>query len=298
MKFNLPILLLVFIFSTAYTQENGFKEVQLTDNNSNNRYSSYNKEGTKILFESDRDGRWQIYIMDIDGNGESRVLTSTSNDRRPTWHPFKNMILFESDRSGTNELYTYDIDTKALKMVPIPLEGHKSYAEFFSNGVELIFCLETEKGNKDIYRVHKKGKLLRKLVSNEQKNRYPKASRRGDFVLYTSDKNNTQDTDVIYNYSVLQKSNNKISFFKDDCSDASWPNVTNRLVFSGLIDKEDHTTTEIYTMQTDGSRKLRITYNEQDDSLPHWSPNDINILVTRRMPNGEQIFKILLKEPL
>ncbi|WP_411768161.1 TolB family protein [Winogradskyella sp. A3E31] len=296
-RHSILVLILSLCLNTLYTQEFGYNDVQLTNTNADDRYATYNKDGELILFESNRDGRWQIYTMDINGNGQRRVISSDANDRRPSWHPYKNMILFESDRSGTNEIYTYDLNSGSLKQIPIPLEGNKHYPQFNLNGVELVFSHEVSDEQMDIYRVHKKGKLLRKLVDNGHINRYPKTSHRGDFVLYHSNKNNDQETDVVYTFSNLKDENYKITFFKDDSKYATWPTQSNRILVSTIIE-EDLDTYEIYTMQSDGSRKRRLTFNDNNDTLPHWSPNEINILVTREINGHEQIVKILMKEPI
>ena len=248
MKFAINFLFIfnVFLISLSHSQENGYREIQLTDGDYDNRYATYNKEGSLILFESNRDGQWQIYTMGIDGNQQRRLITSNSNDRRPTWHPYKNMILFESDRTGTYELYTYDISSDKTKLVNIPLVGHKHYGQFLGNGVELLFTFEKKPEEHTIYRVHKKGKLLRKLVDNGNVNRYPKNNKRGNVVLYYSDKNNTDDTEVIYDYNVILKENSKLTLFKDDSKYGSWPNIGNRIVFSTIIDGVSDTS-EIYT---------------------------------------------------
>jgi TolB protein len=295
--FKLLLLLFSFVICFTHAQENGYEEIKLTNGDYDNRYATYNKNGTLILFESNRDGRWQVYTMDINGGNQKRIIVSNANDRRPTWHPYKNIILFESDRSGTNELYTFDIGSNKTKRVNIPLIGNKYFGQFVGNGVELLFSYEKKTGEHNIYRVHKKGKLLRKLVDNGSLNSYPKTNRRGNIILYHSDKNNMDDTDVIYTYNVILKENSKLTLFKDDCKHGSWPNKGNRIVLSTIIDNVTKTS-EIYTMQSDGSRKRRITFNDKNDILPHWSPNDINLLITREGEKYQNIFKILLKEEL
>ena len=301
MKFKKSSILLFVLLLLSVTlvssQSNGFKEVQLTNTASDNRYASYNKDGTLILFESNRDGYWQIYTMTIDGDRQKRLFKSRHNDRRPTWHPYKNMILFESDRnnSGTSELYTYNLETNKVKRVPIPIIGNKYFGEFAPNGVEIVFCFEDKPGDIDIYSIHKKGKLLRKLVDNKNINLYPKLNSRGGSILYFTDKNVEKDTNVILSYGIYSEDRKRLSYFKDHSEYADWPNKKNRIVYSAIIDGN---TSEIYTMDIDGTSKKRITFNDSNDILPHWSPNDINILITGERNGNEQICKVLLKEPL
>jgi TolB protein len=55
---------------------------------------------------------------------------------------------------------------------------------------------------------------------------------------------------------------------------------------------------EIYVMNKDGKTKQRVTFNDVVDTLPTWSPKDINLLITGYRNGSYQICKILLKEPL
>ena len=114
-KFSFSSILLLF-FSVSFSQNSenkkGYEETQVTSGSYDNSYASYSKLNDRILFESNRDGIWQIYVMDSIGAQPQKLVTSSANDRRPSWHPLKNMIVFESDRSGSSEIYILDLDTE------------------------------------------------------------------------------------------------------------------------------------------------------------------------------------------
>jgi TolB protein len=52
---------------------------KLTDSSANEASPSWSPDGTRILFCSDRSGKWEIYMMKIDGT-EVRQLTTTAGD--------------------------------------------------------------------------------------------------------------------------------------------------------------------------------------------------------------------------
>ncbi|MCK5400328.1 MAG: PD40 domain-containing protein, partial [Flavobacteriaceae bacterium] len=270
-------------------------EVQLTNNNFDNRYASYNKEGEIIIFESNRDGHWQIYSMDINGNNQRRVFTSTANDRRPTWHPYKNIILFESDRSGNSEIYSYHLSTRIMSRVPIPLKGNKSFAQFAPNGTELIFNYKVNDNNFNIYIISAKGKRLKTAIKNGHKNLYPRYSPRGDAIVYFSRKHTKDKDDEIYAYNIISKKEARLTYWPTHNFCPTWSHNGNRIVYvTSMEDNEP----EIYIMGKDGKAKQRITFNDAVDTLPTWSPKDINLLITGYRNGSYQICKILLKEPL
>lgn len=279
----------------AVAQERGFKEEQLTHNAFDNRYASYNKAGEAIIFESNRDGHWQIYIMDIDGKNQRRLITSAYNDRRPTWNPFKNMILFESDRNGFSDLYTFDLDTKELKKVPISLKGNKTYAQFAPNGKELIFNYKVGDNNYNIYMISLSGKRLKTIVNNAYANLYPRFSPVGDAILYFSGKHTKRKNDEIYIRNMYNRDEKRLTRSPLNRNFASFSNSGTKIVYAASM--EDGTS-EIYIMNRDGKSPRRITFDNETDTLPNWSPQDFNLLITGTRNGSFQICKILLKEEL
>jgi Tol biopolymer transport system component len=64
----------------------------------------------KIAFQSNRDGNWEIYVMDSDGSGQTRLTSNDMWDSLPSWSPDNSKIVFESNRDGKFEIYVMDSD--------------------------------------------------------------------------------------------------------------------------------------------------------------------------------------------
>jgi TolB protein len=299
-KKKLLIIKSIFAFAliigtTLSAQDKGYKEVQLTNNSSDNRYASYNKDGEVIVFESNRDGHWQIYIMDINGNKQERIINSEFNDRRPTWHPYKNIILFESDRTGTNELYTYNLADRTLKKVPIDLKGNKMYAQFAPNGKELVFNYKVRNNNYNIYTISINGKRREKIIDNAYANTYPRYSPKGDAILYFSKKHTKNVNEELYVKNIITKKERRLTVSSNQNSFATWSSNGARLAYSSNAVSGNH---EIFFMNKNGLLNKQITFNSEGNTLPNWSPKDINLLITGKRQGYNQICKILLKEEL
>ncbi len=75
-----------------------------------NEQPSWSPSGAKIAFVSDRDEVGEIYVMNADGTGQTRLTDNFALDQSPRWSPDGQKILFESDRDGNNEIYVMNAD--------------------------------------------------------------------------------------------------------------------------------------------------------------------------------------------
>lgn len=47
----------------------------------------WSPDGRRLLFYSDRDGNWEIYMINIDGTGLTRLTHDDAEDKWPAWRP-------------------------------------------------------------------------------------------------------------------------------------------------------------------------------------------------------------------
>jgi Tol biopolymer transport system component len=57
----------------------------------------YSPDGAKIAYVSNRDGDYEIYVMNADGTGQTRLTSNTVSDVSPTWSPDGTRIAFVED---------------------------------------------------------------------------------------------------------------------------------------------------------------------------------------------------------
>ena len=81
---------------------------RLTNNSSYDYSPSWSPDGTKIAFNSDRDGYEEIYVMNADGTNQTNISNNNSYDYSPFWSPDGSKIVFVSDRDGNFEIYVMD----------------------------------------------------------------------------------------------------------------------------------------------------------------------------------------------
>ena len=68
----------------------------------------------KIAFDTDRDGNYEIYVMDADGSNQTNLTNNPAQDGYPSWSPDGSVIAFISDRDGNYEIHVMDADGSNL----------------------------------------------------------------------------------------------------------------------------------------------------------------------------------------
>lgn len=72
----------------------GGTPVRLTDSPGIDVGGSFSPDGTKIVFESDRSGSQQIYVMNVDGSDQRRISFFGGRAATPEWSPRGDQIAF------------------------------------------------------------------------------------------------------------------------------------------------------------------------------------------------------------
>jgi Tol biopolymer transport system component len=66
---------------------NGSGVTRLTTNTVNDDWPTWSPDGSKVAFESDRNGNPDIYIMNPNGTGVTRLTFKSATDGEPAWGP-------------------------------------------------------------------------------------------------------------------------------------------------------------------------------------------------------------------
>ena len=65
--------------------------------------------GNKIVFQSDRDGDDESFVMNADGTGVQQLTDNDDDDWIPAWSPNGDKIVFASDRELSGNCCDYEI---------------------------------------------------------------------------------------------------------------------------------------------------------------------------------------------
>jgi roadblock/LC7 domain-containing protein len=76
---------------------------------------AFSPDGSRIAYVSQRDGNAEIYVMNADGTGATRVTNDPQADGRPAFMPDGQAIVFHSSRpAGKQQIWTVNVDGTGL----------------------------------------------------------------------------------------------------------------------------------------------------------------------------------------
>src|SRR5213076_2470241 len=88
---------------------------KLTPDTTSANDPAFSPDGSRIAFVTQRDGNAEIYVMNADGTGVTRVTNDPQIDGRPAFMPDGQALAFHSSRpAGKQEIWAVNVDGTGL----------------------------------------------------------------------------------------------------------------------------------------------------------------------------------------
>ena len=157
-----------------------------TENSNSPSSISFNLNDDMILFESDRDGNTEIYVMHVDGSNQARLTYNDTQDISPSWSPDGSSIAFSSDRDGNAEIYLMDADGSNQRRLTNTRAGDSS-PSWSPDGSRIIFNSDGA-GNEEIYIMNADGSNQARVTYSVPWDILPSWSPDGSKIVFNSDR--------------------------------------------------------------------------------------------------------------
>ena len=238
----------------------GSDQTRLTDTPGfENAHPSLSPDGTKIVFQSTRDGGDSgIYIMNADGSEQTRLTDNTYDDRYGSWSPDGSKIVFASNRDGRYGIYVMDVDGTNQTLLA-DHQGQIEYLEWSPDGSKIVFHGPSKGSNRDIYLVAADGSQKVRLTNSEGYDGCPSWSPDGMNIAFVSQRD--VGNGEIYTMDLTTGDQQRITYnaVADNCPvwspDGEW------ILFSRWLGEN----ASIYVMPTDGSDWFNLSNSPTHD---------------------------------
>ena len=179
-------------------------------------------------------GDSEIYAMDADGTGVTRLTTSPGEDADPAWSPGGTKIAFTSDRGGNEDVYVMSADGTGVRQLTNS-PGADSDPAWSPDGRRIAFT----------------------------------SDRDGDQEVYVMNADGSGETDLTNSPLITASTAPGARTFGNDSQPAWSPDGT-RIAFTSDRDLND----EIYAMNADGTGQVDLTSApDAEDEAPSFSPD-------------------------
>lgn len=248
------------IFRVNAADGSGLKK--LTKHPANELEPAYAPGGGRILFSSNRTGKYQIWIMFSDGTAWNRLTNSSGNDYQPAWAPDGYGWAYTSDRDGNEEIY----DRAKRNLTTNPARDF--YPDYSPDGTKIAFTSSRD-GNLNIYVMNADGSNPTQLTSDPQDDFDPEWSPDGSRIAFVSVRSRFNNRIFVMNPDGSQQTPLTGLQFSDwnpawspDMSEIA---VSRYIVSSGRF--------ELWAIKADGSGQARLISNGGIvNSSPSWKP--------------------------
>lgn len=136
---------------------------QLTTDPATDVRPVWSPDGQRVAFQSNRNGSYSIWVMDVDGQKQRQVVPGVSDDRHPAWSPDGKQLAFDSDASGRREIWIVDSDGQNPRQVT-SLEALSNFPSWSPDGSQISFYVY-QNGIMDLWTVGVDGSNPQPLTS-------------------------------------------------------------------------------------------------------------------------------------
>jgi Tol biopolymer transport system component len=238
------------------------------------------KTNGKLAFSTTRDGNSEIYTMNPDGSGQTRLTFNAALDSDPAWSPDGTRLLFVSTRDGNEEIYVMNADGSSQTRLTanIALDRQPVWSP---DGAQIAFASNrSAEGNFNIFVMNADGSNQVNISNGGASADFQEPDWSPDGTHIACSQAAVQGA-THGPYGVLLMNTNgsnqtRLTAANNVDINPRWSPDGTRLTFSSNR-AGNFGSLEVFVMNADGSLQARLTNNVGENSRPFWSPDGTKI---------------------
>jgi Tol biopolymer transport system component len=150
---------------------------------------------TRIVFSSNRNGSFDLYLMDPDGQNLRRLTSGSANEGEPAWTPDGSRIVYTTTSGTTTQIAIISAEGGDARQLTTASGGNHS-PTVSADGRTIAF-VSARGGNHAIYTMPLDGSNQRRLTSGTARETSPHYARNGDLVYVVERGGSSKGSKVI-----------------------------------------------------------------------------------------------------
>jgi Tol biopolymer transport system component len=232
---------------------------------------AWSPDGTRIAFNALREGQFDssadMYAMNADGTGQTRLTSDPGLEYDPAWSPDGARIAFiNCCPDGDAEIYVMNGDGTGQTNLTNHPAGDRSPA-WSPDGTRIAFDTNRDDIDADeIYVMNADGTGQRNLSNHPAQDFSPVWSPDGTKIAFTSDRDGWSEVFVMNADGTGQQ-----NLTNSDGEDL-WPAWSPDGTKIAFISYRDQGNPDVFVMNADGTAQTNLTNSQASERTPDWQP--------------------------
>jgi TolB protein len=226
----------------------------------------------KIVFQTNRDGNAEIYVMNADGTNRVNLTRHPGEDVTPHWSPEGGRIAFASNRDGNFEILTMNDDGSGVAQLTATSANNR-WPRWTNDG-RIVFQTGTFP-NRDLYVMNADGASATNLTPGPLDSAWAAPAPRGSWIAFS--RFSEAEGQRLYTMNTITRKTKLVTLAPPEVADvqASWAPRGNDLVFARL----GNTGSELFAVHKDGTHLTQLTNTPaRTEFQPGFSPDGAMIV--------------------
>jgi len=270
--FTHVILALFALTIAGCTNDSNTPEIgpkNLTSSDSNERYPRWSPDGNSLLFESDRSGNWDVYVVNSNGSELRPLAASPDAERFPTWAPDGSRIAFVVQDSLSSKLAVLELSDSSVTIFEPHESGSLLFLDWAPESDRLAYTLQSEE-SLNLYVFDLDTQVSSVLREGEFRSLWPRWSPDGSVISYFSRMDTEGEDDEVYVISLADSLVRRITTRVGHDFCPTWSPTAEYLAVATVHSEHRR---QISVVNLDGTLDFAVGKGFERVTEPDWSPD-------------------------